>query len=62
MILLGQFGSLKGMNNDYICNSKYDGEIFEKVLMLKELDHWPSINTFMEKEYEMKWILYRREK
>ncbi|WP_454961711.1 nucleotidyl transferase AbiEii/AbiGii toxin family protein [Eggerthia catenaformis] len=56
----GDFSNAQGMNNDYICNEKYDNEVFSKVIMLKENQNWKEINHFMKKEYKMKWILFRR--
>ena len=33
---------------------------FEKVYKLKSLSHWNKIDKFMEKEYELEWLDYRR--
>lgn len=46
------------MNNDFICNPKYDDEIFSKVILLKNNKNWENINKFMLKEYKVKWLNY----
>lgn len=56
----GLFTIARGMNNDYICNETYDNEIFNKVIQLKENSNWDDIDKFMEKEYLMKWIRFKR--
>lgn len=54
----GKFGSIQGMNKDFIGNSKYDNEIFNKVLLLKNNSNWENINKFMINEYGIKWIRF----
>jgi len=49
------------MNNDFICNPKYDEEIFKKVYELKNLKHWEQIDKFMGREYAMKWLRFKGE-
>ena len=56
LILYNKLSVAEGMNKDYICNEKYDNEIFKKILLMQDLPHWEDINKFMEKEYLMKWI------
>lgn len=58
----GLFSIAQGMNKDFICNPKYDSEIFDKVYNMKNLNNWNSINGFMEKEYMMKWVNYLERK
>lgn len=55
----GNFLVAQGMRNDFICNSKYDYEIFSKVLLLKNNINWPQIDKFMEKEYKLKWLKFK---
>ena len=55
----GNFSVAQGMNKDFICNSKYDAEVFDKVYSMKTLENWNDINKFMEREYKMKWVKYR---
>lgn len=55
----GNFSTAQGMNEDFICNAKYDNEVFEKVLMMKNLSHWNEIDQFMTKEYLSKWINFK---
>ena len=54
-----KFGSAQGMNDDFIVVDVYDEEIFEKVCILKNLDHWPDIDCFMMYEYREKWLDYK---
>lgn len=61
MIYVGDFPNARGMKNDYIGNEKYDGEIFDKIICLKDNCLWPLVDKFMEKEYLMKWVRYRRQ-
>lgn len=56
LLEIGFFTVAQGMNNDFICNSKYDNEIFEKVYMMRYLPNWNEISFFMTKEYYMKWV------
>lgn len=56
----GYFSVAGGMNEDFICNSDYDNEIFEKVLLLKNSSNWKQIDEFMGKEYHMKWVNFKR--
>lgn len=50
-----------GMRRDYIGNDEYDDELFSQVLKMRNLPKWPAIDRFMEKEYLMKWVNFRRE-
>lgn len=58
---LGKFTLAQGMRDDYICNDKYSLEIFDQVIKLSTAPLWPKIDRFMEKEYLMAWVRYRRE-
>lgn len=60
MLDKGQFSLTQGMRDDFICNSKYDEEIFRLVSKLENNHNWDKINKFMEKEYMLKWIDFRR--
>lgn len=55
----GTFTVAQGMNNDFICNDKYDEEVFNKVYSMKQLDNWNKIDAFMKKEYRTKWLDYK---
>lgn len=59
LLEIGNFAVAQGMNNDFICNSKYDEEVFEKVYAMRKLNNWQDIDKFMCKEYLMKWIKYK---
>lgn len=61
MLYLQQFAVAQGMNNDFIVTHKYDKEIFEKVLMLKDVPYWEQIDKFMTKEYLKEWDLFKKE-
>ncbi|MGN1106757.1 MAG: hypothetical protein ACI4RH_08910, partial [Huintestinicola sp.] len=50
------FGLAGGMREDFICNDKYNKEIFEKVYMLRNSNRWNDISRFMGKEYCLRWI------
>ena len=58
---MGQFTLAQGMNKDYICNQEYDEEVFTRILLLKDTEHWESIDYFMGKEYLTKWLRYKEE-
>lgn len=53
------FPTAQGMRHDFICNDKYDGEIFELVSRMRGLPYWEDIDRFMEREYRMKWRSYK---
>ena len=55
------FGLAGGMREDFICNDKYNKEIFEKVYMLRNSNKWNDISRFMGKEYCLKWIDFLEE-
>lgn len=54
----GLFSVAQGMNDDFICNPAYDGEVFDKVYEMRALSRWQAISDFMGKEYRMKWVRY----
>ena len=49
----------QGMNDDFICNSKYDNEVFSKVSEMRVLSYWDEIDRFMCREYRTKWLKYK---
>ncbi|MCR5797636.1 MAG: hypothetical protein K6G63_06935 [Eubacterium sp.] len=55
----GNFAVAQGMNEDFICNSKYDNEVFEMVMKLRQRPNWEEIDSFMGKEYKLKWLKYK---
>ena len=59
LLYIGNFSSAQGMNKDFICNSKYDEEIFEMVYMMHKLPNWKDIDRFMQKEYFYKWDKFK---
>jgi len=59
LLELGKFSVAQGMNDDFICNADYDDEIFDKVLLLRELPGWHEIDRFMGKEYLSKWLDFK---
>ena len=60
LLALNKHSVAQGMNKDFICNEAYDEEIFGKVSSLKTLGHWDAINRFMGREYNSKWLDYKR--
>ena len=61
LLYVGNFGYAQGMNDDFICNEKYDQEVFDKVILLKNQENWPDIDYFMTYEYREKWLDYKKE-
>ena len=60
LLELGNFSAAQGMNQDFIGNDDYTDEIFDKVAIMKDLSHWPGIDSFMGREYYGKWLDYKR--
>lgn len=60
LLIEGRFSVAQGAKDDFICNDSYTKEFFEKVYQLKSLSQWNKIDKFMEKEYELEWLDYRR--
>lgn len=60
LLYIGNFTVARGMNKDYIANSKYDKEIFDKVMLMSNLPHFDKIDKFMTKEYLQKWVNYKK--
>lgn len=60
LLYVGNFTVAQGMNKDFICNSKYDKEIFNQVIKLINIPHWEQIDRFMTKEYLKKWVDYKK--
>lgn len=60
LLFIGNFTIAQGMNKDFICNDKYDNEIFDKVILMIDLPYWERIDQFMTKEYLKKWINYKK--
>lgn len=60
LLFIGNFTIAQGMNKDFICNDKYDNEIFDKVILMMDLPYWERIDQFMTKEYLKKWINYKK--
>lgn len=62
MLDKGQFEYAQGMRDDFIDNSAYTNEIFEKVLMLRDNANWVEICEFMGNEYYMEWLNFLKAK
>lgn len=58
----GDFSAAQGMRDNFIDNSCYDDEIFEKVYNMKTLPNWIEIKAFIGEEYMMKWVYFLRNK
>jgi hypothetical protein len=59
LLEIGNIGLAQGMNKDFICNDDYTEEVFNKVLLMRELPHWDNIDRLMGKEYGGKWLRFR---
>ena len=57
----GNFAVAQGAKDDFICNDEYTTEFFNKVKLLKGNSNWGDINRFMEREYEMEWVQFRKD-
>ena len=62
LIADGKFFLVQGMKEDYICNDSYNEEIFSRVMMLKDTPNWNEADKFMEKEYMLAWITFKKGK
>jgi len=60
LLYIGNFTVAQGMNEEFICNPKYDIEIFSQVIKMIEIPHWEDIDEFMTKEYLRKWVNYKK--
>lgn len=47
------------MRKGFICNDKYNEEIFEKIWKLRGMPNWKAIDSFMGKEYSGLWFDYK---
>lgn len=56
----GDFTNAQGMNHNFIANEEYDKLVFDLVARMRVLGHWEQIDTFMGKEYMMKWVNYKQ--
>lgn len=62
MLIANDFANAQGMRDQYLCNSKYNEEIFQKILLLKEKENFSDIHQFMCSEYKMQWMKFYNEK
>ena len=60
MIEQGRFSLAQGMNGNFIDDDTFNDEIFEKVSLLKDYPNWCDIDSFMEREYKMAWVNFKR--
>ena len=60
LLYVRNFTVAQGMNKDFICNPKYDEEIFDQVIKMANLPYWNEIDIFMTKEYLKKWVNYKK--
>jgi len=61
LLEMGKFDIAQGMNKDFICNDEYDFEVFEKVAVLRLLPNWKQVDDFMEREYNRKWLKFKKD-
>ena len=70
LLEMGNLALPQCMRRDFIVTDEYDQEIFEHVIMLKNNVNnkewikrkitWNDIDRFMGREYEMKWIRFKK--
>lgn len=48
-------GYLKGFRDDFICTDEYNDIFFQKVILLRNLEHWSDINELMKREFMFDW-------
>ena len=60
LLYVENFTVPQGMKEDFICNSKYNEEIFNKVILMIDLLHWEQIDRFMTKEYLDEWVNFKK--
>ena len=48
-------GYLKGFRTDFICTDEYNASFFQKVILLRKLEHWADINELMQREFMFEW-------
>ena len=48
-------GYLKGFRDDFICTDEYNDIFFQKVILLRNLEHWADINELMQREFMFEW-------
>lgn len=56
----GRFSVVQCMKEDFICNDKYNDEIFAQVAKLRNASNWEDVRRFMKKEYRSAWLDYER--
>ena len=54
--------SAQGMRENYIGNETLTETLFENVIQLQKVPHWQDIDKFMENEYLMEWINWKKTK
>lgn len=54
----GNIGYLKGFRDDFLCTDEYNKELFEKVALLKDSEHWNDIHKLMKCEFMWEWDNY----
>ena len=54
------FPNAQGMKEDFICDDQYTVEIFNKIMILCDLPGYKEIDEFMQKEYRLEWINFKR--
>lgn len=55
-------GYLKGFRDDFICTDEYNNIFFQKVILLRNLKHWPSIDELMQREFMFEWQNFLKER
>lgn len=55
LMIDGQTRYLKGFRDDFFCTDLYNEEFFERVIELRQLDNWCSIDELMRREFMSEW-------
>ena len=60
LLVESNFTVAQGMKEDFICNDNYTDLVFEKVIILKNNHNWKDIDKFIEREYKLQWLNYKK--
>lgn len=61
LIEQGNFGTVQGMREDFLCDDTITPLVFSKVKLLRESPHWQKIDAFMGREYRCQWLDFKRQ-
>ena len=61
MLSWGDYGTIEGMREYFIADDSYATLLFSQVLLLKHSPQWEQIDDFLNREYRMLWMTFKRE-